>query len=151
MLPLGDQANQLIIGGEMETWTCHICGERRPDDKISVVSKPVVLNGRVVGEQNIRYCNDNPECAEKARAHTHFQTEYGKYGSAVLRGVSEAERGNQIYGESRNPQELLNALHEEVGEIQRAFNRFPEEETAMKDEIGETIGVLLNLWVALPR
>ncbi len=44
------------------TWTCHICGEERPDDKISVVTKPMIINGQTVGEQNIRYCNDKVEC-----------------------------------------------------------------------------------------
>lgn len=51
----------------METWTCHICQARRPDDKISVLSKPLVINGQALGTQNIRYCNDNPECIQKAQ------------------------------------------------------------------------------------
>ena len=50
----------------METWSCHICKEVRPDDKISVVTKPLTINGKTVGHQNIRYCNDKPECIEKA-------------------------------------------------------------------------------------
>jgi len=49
------------------TWTCHICKRKRPDDKISVLSKPLVFNGMVVGAQNIRYCNDNPDCIAKAQ------------------------------------------------------------------------------------
>jgi len=48
------------------TWTCHICGRERPDDKVSVVSKPLTFDGKVIGQQNIRYCNDNPECAAAA-------------------------------------------------------------------------------------
>lgn len=52
----------------METWTCHICKRKRPDDKISVVTKPLVINGQTVGGQNICYCNDNPECIEGAKA-----------------------------------------------------------------------------------
>lgn len=51
----------------METWTCHICKENRPDDKISVITKPLVINGSAVGQQNIRYCNDNPECEKRAQ------------------------------------------------------------------------------------
>lgn len=43
------------------TWTCHICREERPDNKISVRSKPVIVLGVEIG-QNIRYCNDRPEC-----------------------------------------------------------------------------------------
>jgi len=46
------------------TWTCHICGKVRPDDKISVVTKPWISNGYKIGDQNIRYCNDKPECIE---------------------------------------------------------------------------------------
>jgi len=49
-------------------WKCHVCGKERPDDKISVLSKPISLpNGRVVGEQNIRYCSDDPCCVAGAQ------------------------------------------------------------------------------------
>jgi len=44
------------------SWKCHICGEERPDDKISVLSKPYII-----GVQNIRYCNDRPACIEGAK------------------------------------------------------------------------------------
>ncbi len=57
----------------METWPCHICKRERPDDKISVLTKPLVINGRVVGEQNIRYCNDNPACIEGAQHFSFFR------------------------------------------------------------------------------
>lgn len=49
------------------TWTCHICKQERLDEKISVLIKSIIMNGQVCGEQNIRYCNDNPECFEKAQ------------------------------------------------------------------------------------
>ena len=49
------------------TWTCHICKKERPDAKISVHTTPLIINGRVMGDQNIRYCNDNPECQKKAQ------------------------------------------------------------------------------------
>lgn len=49
------------------TWSCHICKEVRPDDKISVITKPLVIDGRIVGDQNIRYCNDKPECIKQAQ------------------------------------------------------------------------------------
>lgn len=49
------------------TWKCHICEKERPDSKISVFSKPIIINGRVFGEQNIRYCNDSEECIRKAQ------------------------------------------------------------------------------------
>lgn len=44
------------------TWACHICGEERLDNKISVLSKLLVINGQVCGQQNIRYCNDRQAC-----------------------------------------------------------------------------------------
>lgn len=47
-------------------WTCHICKVNRPDDKISVRKHPLVVNGIAMGEQNIRYCNDNPTCVEES-------------------------------------------------------------------------------------
>ena len=51
----------------MDTWKCHICGKERTDEKISVFIKPLIMKGQVLGEQNIRYCNDNPDCSEKAQ------------------------------------------------------------------------------------
>jgi len=54
------------------TWKCHICGEERPDAKISVLTKPLVIDGMVCGEQNIRYCNDKAECIEGARTKDFF-------------------------------------------------------------------------------
>ena len=56
-----------MVFTESLTWTCHICGEERPDAKISVLTKPLVINGTACGEQNIRYCNDKAECIEGAR------------------------------------------------------------------------------------
>ena len=50
-----------------DAWKCHICKEERPDERISVVTKPLIINGKAVGQQNIRYCNDNPICIEKAK------------------------------------------------------------------------------------
>ena len=55
------------------TWTCHICKKERPDDKISVIIKPLIIDGRSVGQQNIRYCNDNPECAAAAEEYDFFR------------------------------------------------------------------------------
>lgn len=49
----------------MITWTCHICGDERPDDRISVVSSDLSaeygLPPGVMG-QNVRYCNDREMC-----------------------------------------------------------------------------------------
>ncbi len=56
-----------------DTWKCHICGEERPDERISVVTKPLIINGKTVGEQNIRYCNDRPACIEGAKEFSFFK------------------------------------------------------------------------------
>lgn len=47
------------------TWTCHICGDERPDSKISVHSRTTV-HGNVPITENIRYCNDRLSCYEGA-------------------------------------------------------------------------------------
>ena len=55
-------------------WTCHICNRRRPDEKISVVSTDTSHErGLPVGtiKQNVRYCNDNQDCIEKAITYRH--------------------------------------------------------------------------------
>ena len=49
------------------TWTCHVCKDERPDAAISVVSTDLSKQyGLPPGtmKQNVRYCNDRPECAE---------------------------------------------------------------------------------------
>ena len=48
------------------TWTCHICKEERPDDKISVMKKSLGIPG-VEATENIRYCNDRKECIDGAK------------------------------------------------------------------------------------
>jgi len=48
------------------TWTCHVCGKERPDDKISVYSQTTMEHGVEI-QQNVRYCNDNPKCVEGAK------------------------------------------------------------------------------------
>ncbi len=65
--------------GEL-TWSCHICGEERPDARISVVKTDTSDQyGLPLGtvEQNVRYCNDNPDCRQKAQ---HKQLIGGKAG-----------------------------------------------------------------------
>ena len=46
-------------------WSCHICGEVRPDCKIYVHTTKLKVGG-VEFDQNVRYCNDNPSCVNKA-------------------------------------------------------------------------------------
>jgi len=48
------------------TWKCHVCGRVRPDDKISVLSANVKM-GTFEMQQNVRYCNDDPDCVEGAK------------------------------------------------------------------------------------
>lgn len=56
------------------TWTCHICKQERPDNKISVFTRRVPMNGLgdVFVTENIRHCNDNLECVDGAKTYTHF-------------------------------------------------------------------------------
>ncbi len=49
------------------TWTCHICKKERPDRKISVRTTPLIINGQVMGKQNVRHCNDDIDCIKKAK------------------------------------------------------------------------------------
>ena len=66
-----------MVFSEPLTWKCHICDEERPDTKISVLTKPIVINGKVCGEQNIRYCNDKTECIEGAQQKDFFSGDAG--------------------------------------------------------------------------
>lgn len=57
------------------TWLCHVCGDERPDDKISVYSEKAEDRGKyldvVVDAQmtvNVRYCNDRERCKDRAPA-----------------------------------------------------------------------------------
>ena len=51
------------------SFTCMVCGDRRPDDKISVYktdqSKAFGLPEGSV-QQNVRYCNDRKPCIDGA-------------------------------------------------------------------------------------
>ena len=55
------------------TWSCHICKEERPDELIGVYKKPLVINGQIMGEQNIRYCLDKPSCLEGAEKFSFYE------------------------------------------------------------------------------
>ena len=51
------------------TWECHVCGKTRPDDKISVISTDRSIENKLppgTCHENVRYCNDNPECCRAA-------------------------------------------------------------------------------------
>ncbi len=61
---------------EILTWKCHICGETRPDDKISVLTKTNDPSSPTI-QQNIRYCNDNLSCIDGAKDFTFFSCDTG--------------------------------------------------------------------------
>lgn len=51
------------------TWTCNICGDRRPDAAISVRVREVEnADGSILpgAGYNQRYCNDRPACIAEA-------------------------------------------------------------------------------------
>lgn len=50
-------------------WRCHLCGDERPDDRISVLSRvhPIKDAGGATYSENIRYCNDRTSCISKAQ------------------------------------------------------------------------------------
>lgn len=56
-------------------WTCHICGEERPNNNISVLIKPYDLDHKFVAQQHIRYCNDRPECIKGAQTFSFLKEE----------------------------------------------------------------------------
>lgn len=52
------------------TWTCHVCGDERPDEKISVQKNDRSAEyGLPAGSmvENVRYCNDRASCREGAK------------------------------------------------------------------------------------
>lgn len=60
----------------LDSWTCHICGEERTDDKVSVRKHDrSEENGLQPGTfmENVRYCNDNIICIENSKTHSLFK------------------------------------------------------------------------------
>ena len=66
--------------GEILEFTCMICGEWRLDKFISVLTKPFLwhTDGSVIGEENIRYCNDKIECSKGAKNYSVLKKETKK-------------------------------------------------------------------------
>lgn len=56
------------------TWTCHICGDERPDSLISVYQTRAPMPGRpdYPVTQNVRFCNDRPQCRDGATRFSFF-------------------------------------------------------------------------------
>jgi len=62
----------------INTWKCHICGEDRDDEFISVYSKDIsddigLIKGSI--KQNVRYCNDKIECKNKVTSFNFIKKE----------------------------------------------------------------------------
>lgn len=51
-------------------WRCDVCGEERPDEKISVFKREHYKPVRMT--ENIKFCNDRPACFEGAKTFSHF-------------------------------------------------------------------------------
>lgn len=57
-----ETARMLVEDG----WTCHVCGQRRPDDKISVEVHDLSDEKGFPWYENVRYCNDRESCQKGA-------------------------------------------------------------------------------------
>ncbi len=60
------------------TWTCHICDAMRPDASISVRKTDISGQHNLPPGtmfQNVRYCNDDPECAERSKTYNFVKQE----------------------------------------------------------------------------
>ncbi len=70
------------------TWTCHICGKERPDEKISVAvhdSSDLYNAKEGTVTSNVRYCNDNQDCEDKAKSKTYQH--HGNKVKSIVSGV----------------------------------------------------------------
>lgn len=63
------------MGDSMITWKCDVCGQKRPDDKISVnkadMSERFNLPKGTM-QSNVKFCNDKPDCRNGA-ANIHWK------------------------------------------------------------------------------
>lgn len=65
---LGKEIRRTSRRGEMFaglTWTCHVCGDERPDLSIAVFKRDVSTDhGLPIGSMftNVRHCSDRPKC-----------------------------------------------------------------------------------------
>lgn len=70
------------------TWPCHVCGEVRPDSKISVAKHMAIDGNGVEVGHNVRYCNDKPSCEVVARRRNHTQ-------AALMKWMTRAQVAEQ--------------------------------------------------------
>lgn len=66
----------------MQTETCHICHDERPDEVIGLLEVPIP--GSPVGLA-IRYCTDRERCVAGARAYTRVPG-YARHGVETVPG-----------------------------------------------------------------
>lgn len=57
-------------------WKCHVCGKERPDDRISVFSQLLMMDGMEIGKQSFRYCNDKDACRKGVRTFDFINTKF---------------------------------------------------------------------------
>lgn len=60
------------------TWTCHVCGDERPDRAIAVHSRShgtgfCDCHKGYKFMENLRYCNDRAECVEGVKSISLFR------------------------------------------------------------------------------
>jgi hypothetical protein len=65
------------------TWTCHVCGAERPDDRISTAQHLHVNGAGVEMKVNVRYCNDNEECFKEAQVSDLWKLEWDRQRRAL--------------------------------------------------------------------
>ena len=46
---------------------CKICKVMRPMDKIDVAVYPIKFDGKICGQHNVNYCNDDAQCENQAK------------------------------------------------------------------------------------
>ncbi len=50
-------------------WVCAVCEKARPEDKINIY-RHILTHDIVDTTEEIRYCNDNPDCIEQVKTST---------------------------------------------------------------------------------
>lgn len=70
-------------------WTCHVCGDERPDAQISVLRVDVPYFGALL-TVNVRYCNDRLACLRGAPAADLVQGVY----QLIAKGTSNHEQSH---------------------------------------------------------
>lgn len=58
----------VVVGGSALHWTCHVCGEYRPDAVMGVLTTHWRSPVGIPVTQHVRYCKDRPACVNDAPA-----------------------------------------------------------------------------------